>query len=101
MERHPWIAKFPSGNDTIDKGAWEYLSYRLAINAGIAMADCRVEKVTGKHHTFFTKCFDRDKAERIHFASAMTMTGKNEELIRDEMPSYLDIVEFVQFSALM
>jgi serine/threonine-protein kinase HipA len=28
----------------------------------------------------------------------MTMTGKNEELIRDELPSYLDIVEFIQFS---
>jgi len=28
----------------------------------------------------------------------MTMTGKNEELIRDEVPSYLDIVEFIQFS---
>jgi len=28
----------------------------------------------------------------------MTMTGKNEELIRDETPSYLDIVEFIQFS---
>ncbi len=95
---HLWIAKFPSSNDTTDKGAWEYLTYRLAINAGIVMADCRLEKVAGKHHTFFTKRFDRDKADRIHFASAMTMTGKNEELIKDELPSYLDIVEFVQFS---
>ncbi len=93
-----WIAKFPSTSDNIDKGAWEYLAYRLAINAGIKMADCRIEKVAGRHHTFFTKRFDRDKTERIHFASAMTMTGKNEELIRDQSPSYLDIVEFIQFS---
>jgi len=93
-----WIAKFPSQNDTIDKGAWEYLAYRLAILAGIEMAECRIEKISGKYHTFFTKRFDRDKAERIHFASAMTMTGKNEEMIRDECPSYLDIVEFIQFS---
>jgi serine/threonine-protein kinase HipA len=28
------------------------------------------------------------------------MTGKNEELIRDETPSYLDIVEFIQFSGI-
>ena len=97
-EGHPWIAKFPTASDTIDKGAWEYLAYRLAISAGIDMADCRLEKVAGKHHTFFTKRFDRNKHERIHFASAMTMTGKSEELIRDELPSYLDIVEFVQFS---
>lgn len=95
---HPWIAKFPSKNDTINKGAWEYLAYRLAINAGINMATSRLERVAGPYHTFFTKRFDRDKQDRIHFASAMTMTGKNEELIRDEMPSYLDIVEFIQFS---
>lgn len=93
-----WIAKFPSQNDTIDKGAWEYLAYRLAIQAGIDMAECRIEKISGKYHTFFTKRFDREKAERIHFASAMTMTGKNELMIRDENPSYLDIVEFIQFS---
>jgi len=62
------------------------------------MAECRIEKIAGKHHTFFTKRFDRDKTERIHFASAMTMTSKNEEIIKDEMPSYLDIVEFIQFS---
>lgn len=95
---HLWIAKFPSANDTIDKGAWEYLAYLLAVNSGIKMAECRMEKVAGKYHTFFTKRFDRNKTERIHFASAMTMTGKNEELIRDEIPSYLDIVEFIQFS---
>jgi len=30
-----WIAKFPSGNDTTDKAAWEYLAYRMAVKAGI------------------------------------------------------------------
>ncbi len=93
-----WIAKFPSKNDTIDKGAWEYLAYRLAKDAGIEMAECKLENVAGKYRTFFTKRFDREKQERIHFASAMTMTGKNEELIRDNMPSYLEIAEFIQFS---
>lgn len=94
----PWIAKFPSINDTIDKGAWEYLAYLLAIEAGIDMPECRLEKIAGKQHTFFTKRFDREKTDRIHFASAMTMTGKNEELIKDESPSYLDMAEFIQFS---
>lgn len=93
-----WIAKFPSKNDTINKGSWEYLAYRLATNAGIHMADCKIEQVYGNYHTFFTKRFDRDKSDRIHFASAMTMTGKNEELIRDETASYLDLVEFIQYS---
>jgi len=94
----PWIAKFPSKNDTVDKGAWEYLAYRLAVDVGIEMAESRLEHIAGSYHTFFTKRFDREKQVRIHFASAMTMSGKNEELIRDETPSYLDIVEFIQFS---
>lgn len=97
---HPWISKFPSKNDTTDKGAWEYLAYRLAIDSGINMAESRLEHIAGPYHTFFTKRFDRERQTRIHFASAMTMTGKNEELIRDETPSYLDIVEFIQFSGI-
>jgi len=93
-----WIAKFPSRNDSIDKAAWEYLAYLLAKTAGIEMAECKLENVAGKYRTFFTKRFDREKQDRIHFASAMTMTGKNEELIRDNAPSYLEIAEFIQFS---
>lgn len=93
-----WIAKFPSKNDSIDKAAWEYLAYRLAQAAGIEMAECKLGNVAGKYCTFFTKRFDREKEDRIHFASAMTMTGKNEELIRNNTPSYLEIAEFIQFS---
>ncbi|MCF8453973.1 MAG: type II toxin-antitoxin system HipA family toxin [Pedobacter sp.] len=95
---HPWIAKFPSNNDTTDKAAWEYLAHLLAIEAGINMAECKLEKVHGPYRTFFTTRFDRERGERIHFASAMTMTGKNEEIIRGETPSYLDIAEFLQYS---
>ncbi|RZJ36591.1 MAG: type II toxin-antitoxin system HipA family toxin [Flavobacterium sp.] len=94
--KHPWIAKFPSKSDTIDKAAWELLAYELAVRAGINMAPCRIEKVTGNFNTFFTKRFDRENGERIHFASAMTMIGKNEDLIRDEAPSYLEIADFIQ-----
>lgn len=91
-----WIAKFPSVNDTIDKAAWEYLAYLLAGQCGIPMAETRLEHVYGKHRTFFTKRFDRNYDERIHFSSAMTMTGNHEESIRDQHPSYLEIAEFVQ-----
>jgi serine/threonine-protein kinase HipA len=95
---HPWIAKFPSKNDVIDKGAWEYLVYKLALKAKIVMAESRMEKVTGNHHTFFTKRFDRLNGGRVHFASAMTMTGNNEDTIRDHPSSYLALAEFIQFS---
>lgn len=91
-----WIAKFPSKNDVIDKAAWEFLAYKLAILSGINMTECRIEKVTGKHHTFFTKRFDRQQKERIHFASAMTMTGQNEDTIKERPASYLDLSAFIQ-----
>ncbi len=91
-----WIAKFPSKDDTVDKAAWEYLAYKLAINAGIIMSESKISKVLGKHHTFFTKRFDRQQNERIHFASAMTLTGNNEEILRNTSGSYLDIVEVIQ-----
>ena len=44
---HLWIAKFPSKTDTIDKGAWEYLAYKLALECGINMPESRIEKVQG------------------------------------------------------
>jgi len=97
-DNHPWIAKFPAIADTIDKAAWEYLAYKLALLAGIDMAESSIEKVSGKHHTFFTKRFDRLKGERVHFASAMTMTGNNEDTIKDNAASYLDLAEFIQYS---
>lgn len=96
-ENHPWIAKFPSNTDNTDKAAWEYLAYQLALDAGINMSLSKIEKISGKFHTFFTKRFDRVNGERIHFASAMTMTGNNEDTIRDKAGSYLEIAEFIQF----
>lgn len=92
------IAKFPSKSDTIDKAAWEFLAYQLALKAGIEMSASRIDKILGKHHTFLTQRFDRQKKERIHFASAMTMTGNNEEKIKEKPASYLDIAEFIQFA---
>ncbi len=93
---HPWIAKFPSLNDSIDKAKWEYLTYKLALSAGIQMAESKIEKVIGSRHTFFTKRFDRLNGERIHFASAMTLTGNNEDTLRENPASYLDIALFIQ-----
>ena len=90
-----WIAKFPSKSDTIDKAAWEYLAYELAVKSGIEMSSCRIERIMGNYNTFFTKRFDRENGKRIHFASAMTMTGNNEDIIRDNQPSYLEIAEFI------
>ncbi len=95
-DKNLWIAKFPAKNDTTDKAAWEFLAYKLAVKAGINMSECKIQKVMGSYNTFFTKRFDRDNGERIHFASAMTMTGNTEETIRDTTASYLELAEFIQ-----
>ena len=95
---HRWIAKFPSKNDSFDKAAWEYLAYLLACKSGIIMAPSKIEKIAGPYHTFFTKRFDRKGSDRVHFASAMTMTDYSEEKLKDRFASYLDIAEFIQFS---
>src|SRR5690606_29947339 len=70
-----WIAKFPSRYDDYDIAAWEYLAYRLARNAGIEMAECRMEQFSHHHHTFITKRFDRKSERRLHFTSALTQLG--------------------------
>jgi serine/threonine-protein kinase HipA len=95
-KKHPWIAKFPSKNDDIDKAKWEYLAYQLATKVGIDMAESKIEKITGKHATFFTKRFDRFNGERIHFASAMTLCAYNEDILKNTAASYLDLAEFIQ-----
>lgn len=94
-QKNLWIAKFPSKTDVVDKAAWEYLAYKMAVAAGIEMSESKIEKVSGQYHTFLTKRFDRDNGNRIHFASAMTMTENTEDIIRDTTPSYLEIVEFI------
>ncbi len=90
------IAKFPAKADVVDKAAWEFLAYKLAIQCGIEMSECRIEKISSKYNTFFTRRFDRESGSRIHFSSAMSMTGFTEEKLRDTHASYLDLVDFIQ-----
>lgn len=88
-----WIAKFPSGNDSFNIGAWEMLTYTLAKAAGINMAECMAQKFSSEHHTFLSKRFDRTAdGQRIHFASAMTMLGYMDG---QDGASYLDLVDFL------
>jgi serine/threonine-protein kinase HipA len=88
-----WIAKFPSVQDTFDVGAWELVAHRLAIKAGIEMAEAKAEIYSTKHHTFLTKRFDRTSSgKRKHFASAMTLLGHSDG---QDGASYLELVEFI------
>lgn len=94
--KHPWIAKFPSRNDEINIGKWEYLVYLLAKKAGIETAQSDLIHFSGEYHTFLTKRFDRaERGGRIHFASAMTLLGKRDGDGADTGVSYLDLVNFL------
>lgn len=90
--KHLWIAKFPSRYDDYDIGAWEYLAHQLALNAGIHMAPCRIEKFNSHHHTFLTKRFDRTEKSRLHFTSAMTQLGYYDG---EHDASYLELAQFL------
>lgn len=92
---HLWIAKFPSANDDIDIGAWEMVVHRLAKNAGITIAEAKIEKFNSRHRTFLSKRFDRtNSGERIHFASAMTLLQRSDGNDASEA-SYLELAEFI------
>jgi serine/threonine-protein kinase HipA len=92
-----WIAKFPSKSDTSDIGAWEVVTYEMALAAGIDMAESRAQIFSTQQHTFLTKRFDRSmRGERRHFASAMTMLGYTDGDSYIDGVSYLDIVAFLQ-----
>lgn len=91
-DEHLWIAKFPSRYDDHDMAAWEYLVYTLALDAGIHMAESRIEKFNYHHHTFLTKRFDRTESSRRHFTSAMTQLGYYDG---DYEASYLELAQFL------
>jgi|SRR5450432_156034 len=88
-----WIAKFPSGNDGTDIGAWEMVATEMAMDAGIDMAPGQAKRFNDKRHTYLSKRFDRiGTKRRVHFASAMTLLGQSDGA---EGMSYLDIAGFI------
>lgn len=90
-----WIAKFPSGHDTKDMGAWEAVTFELARMCGIEMAESKAQKFGSRHHVFLTKRFDRVGNNRIHFASAMTLLGYTDGADSAQGVSYLELAEWI------
>lgn len=95
-EGNLWIAKFPSRNDEFDIGAWEKVANDLAKMCGLNVVDTELKKFSKYGSTFLSKRFDRDGSKRIHFASAMTLLGKNDGSSASDGTSYLDIVDFIK-----
>lgn len=89
---HLWIAKFPSVRDEHDIGAWEMVVHTLAKACGLRVPEALVRRFASRHHTFLVKRFDRTSTGRcLHFASAMTLTGRNDGDDASNGASYLEI----------
>lgn len=91
-----WIAKFPSKHDDIDQGAWEMIVHDLSILCGLNVPEAKAQKFSKLGTTFLVKRFDREGNKRIHFASAMTMLGKNDGDNAVDGSSYLEIASFLK-----
>lgn len=90
-----WIAKFPSRNDEKDVAAWEMVTNKLAVTAGISVSEGKLQQFNSKYQTYLTKRFDRTTtSERIHFASAMTLLGYMDGE-GTSGASYLELMEFI------
>jgi len=89
-----WLAKFPSRHDDYDIGLWEYIVYKMALDAGINMSECKVQTIGSEHHIFLTKRFDRiEGGKRLQFTSAMTQLEYFDG--NDDGASYLELAEFL------
>lgn len=87
-----WIAKFPSVRDEHDVGAWELVVHGLARACGLNVATALAQQFANPHHTFLVRRFDRTAAgRRSHFASAMTLTGRQDGDDASTGASYLEI----------
>ena len=63
---------------------------------GLDVPEAKLENFSKTGSTFLIKRFDRDGEKRIHFASAMTLLGKNDDASAADGSSYLDIVSLIR-----
>lgn len=91
---HLWIAKFPSTRDTYDVGGWELVVNALAKACGLNVAAASAKCYASNYHCFMVKRFDRTEAgARLHFASAMTLTGHVDGDDAGTGVSYMELAE--------
>lgn len=96
MDGSLWIAKIPSVNDDYDVALWEYFAHQMAAKCGINVPEMRLLTLPGqRYHTLLSKRFDRQGKARIHFASAMTLTGLQDGADANTNNGYLDIVDAI------
>jgi len=91
---HLYIAKFPSTRDEYDVGGWEMVVNALAVGCGLNVAAAQAHKFASEHHCFMVRRFDRtESGQRLHFASAMTLTRHLDGDDYSTGVSYLELAE--------
>ena len=68
-----WIIKFPALSDRPDIANIEYAYYKMAVDSGIEMSECKLFKGKTGQVYFGTKRFDRIGNNRLHMHSAAGM----------------------------
>ena len=96
-----WIAKFPSKHDETNVGAWEMVVHELAVLCDLNVPEARLENFSKTGSTFLTKRFDRVGDRRVHFASAMTLLGKNDGANASDGSGYSDIANIIRRNGMM
>lgn len=93
---HLYIAKFPSTRDDYDVGGWEMVVNALAVGCKLNVATAEAYKFASHYHCFMVRRFDRtDTGQRLHFASAMTMTRHQDGDDASTGVSYLELADFL------
>lgn len=91
-----WLAKFTLRNDQFNYAKVEAATLMMAKECGINVPPIRIENAAGSD-VFLIKRFDREKVDggytRKHFASALTMLGKDET--ESLGSSYAEIAEAI------
>ncbi|KAA3624185.1 MAG: type II toxin-antitoxin system HipA family toxin [Bacteroidetes bacterium] len=72
-----WIIKFPSSSDPEDIAMIEFSYYKMALEAGLEMSECRLFRGASGRFYFGTKRFDRFNGHRRHLHSASGLLHDN------------------------
>lgn len=103
-----WVSKFPSKNDEINTGAWEFVVSELARMCGLDVPETKIKVFNHSKAkngaTFLSKRFDRTILNgenlRLHYESAMTLLGKTDGASFKDGTSYLEIAEFIKANSI-
>lgn len=93
-----WLAKFPSKGDGFNNPRVEYATLKLAESCGLNVPDLQMVSLPDGREILLTRRFDRQSVAggygRIHFLSALTLTGRHE--LESPDSSYLELVQAIR-----